>query len=139
MLKPRVILDTNILISYNLNPGVTIQNAVNLACEACVLLVSQDTFNELRAMMQRFVVKSYVTDQESAEFLASIIGMAEWIKILEQVTLCRDPKNNQFLELAVNGQADYLVTGDQDLLVLHPLRTTQIVTTAAFTQLLGSQ
>ena len=49
---------------------------------------------------------------------------------------CRDPKDNQFLELAVNGQADFIVTGDEDLLVLHPFRAIPILTPRDFLHVL---
>ena len=46
--------------------------------------------------------------------------------------ICRDAKDDKFLEVAVNGKADYLITGDRDLLVLHPFREIQIVSPATF-------
>ncbi|NJN72953.1 MAG: putative toxin-antitoxin system toxin component, PIN family [Limnothrix sp. RL_2_0] len=56
--------------------------------------------------------------------------------ILDTNTLVsRDPKDNKFLELAVDGNADYLITGDQDLLILHPFQKTQIITPAQFLKL----
>jgi len=57
------------------------------------------------------------------------IGM---VKTKEEITVCRDPKDNMILELAVAGQADYIVTGDKDLLALNPFRKIQIVTPAEF-------
>ena len=54
------------------------------------------------------------------------------IAVSSRIELCRDPKDNKFLELAADGQADYLITGDQDLLVLHPFQATQIFTPAQF-------
>ncbi|MFN8995035.1 MAG: putative toxin-antitoxin system toxin component, PIN family [Pseudomonadota bacterium] len=48
------------------------------------------------------------------------------------VTLSRDPKDDRFLEVALNGDADLLITGDQDLLVLHPFQSTTIITPAEF-------
>ena len=73
-----------------------------------------------------------LTVQESSEFLGAIIEVAEWVKILETVKACSDPKDDKFLELAVNGKAEYLITGDKDLLVLHPFNDTKIISTKEF-------
>ena len=53
-------------------------------------------------------------------FIAKFFDDVELIDIVETVIACRDRKDDKFLELAVNGRADYIITGDQDLLVLHP-------------------
>ncbi len=132
MTKPRVILDTNILISYNLKRSEPIATVVRTAFDHCTPLLSQETFDELRNVVERFVKRGYVSVDEASEFLGSVVEVAEWIKILETVKACRDPKDDKFLELAVNAQADYLVTGDQDLLVLNPFRNTQILSASDF-------
>jgi len=61
-----------------------------------------------------------------------IFSKAELITIVERITACRDPTDDKFLELAVNGRADMIVTGDLDLLVLHPFRGIPIITSVAF-------
>src|SRR5690606_14614806 len=127
MSKPRVILDTNVLISYVLKPNAGMARVVHTAFDQGSLLISQDTFDELRNVIERFVKRGFVTVQEASEFLGSIVEAAQWVKILETVQACRDPKDDKFLELAVNGQAAYLVTGDQDLLILHPFKETHIL------------
>lgn len=136
MSKPRVILDTNIFISYVLKPSVGMAQVVHKAFDIGIVLVSQDTFDELRNVMERFVKRGYVTVAEASEFLGSIVEAAEWVKILETVQACRDPKDDKFLELAVNGQAEYLITVDKDLLVLHPFRNTKILTSKDFANFL---
>jgi predicted nucleic acid-binding protein len=54
------------------------------------------------------------------------------VTITERVTECRDPKDDKFLELAVNGRADLIVSGDTDLLVLGAFRGIPVITPAAF-------
>ncbi len=54
------------------------------------------------------------------------------IEVDEIITECRDPKDNKYLELAVSGRADYLITGDQDLLILNPWRNLKIITAPEF-------
>ena len=55
------------------------------------------------------------------------------------ITDCRDPKDNKFLEIAVNGDADYILTGDQDLLILNPFRDILIVPPAYFLNLIRNR
>ena len=64
--------------------------------------------------------------------------LAEEVAITESVGACRDPKDDKFLELAVSGRADYLVTGDLDLLVLDPFRGVRILTPADFLAAVGA-
>lgn len=62
------------------------------------------------------------------------MAAAELVSITERIGACRDPKDDKFLELAVNGHADLIVSGDTDLLTLNPFRGIQIVTPATFVQ-----
>jgi putative PIN family toxin of toxin-antitoxin system len=64
--------------------------------------------------------------------LTTLLAGAELVDITEQIAACRDPKDDKFLELAVNGRADLLVSGDQDLLALNPFKGIPILTPAAF-------
>lgn len=62
------------------------------------------------------------------------MALAELVHIAERIAVCRDPKDDKFLELAVNGKADVIVSGDADLLVLNPFRGITIVPPATFVQ-----
>ena len=73
--------------------------------------------------------------EERDRFLESLIREAELVEIAESVQVCRDPKDDHVLELAVNGNASFVVTGDADLLELSPFREVRIMTPA---RLLGS-
>ncbi|MFN5861972.1 MAG: putative toxin-antitoxin system toxin component, PIN family, partial [Pseudanabaena sp.] len=54
------------------------------------------------------------------------------VEILNQVQLCRDPKDDKFIDLAMNGDASYLFTGDNDLLVLNPIANTSVINPRTF-------
>jgi len=60
------------------------------------------------------------------------MAAAERVVIVERIVACRDSTDDKFLELAVNGHADLILSGDKDLLALHPFRGMPIVTPAAF-------
>jgi putative PIN family toxin of toxin-antitoxin system len=61
-----------------------------------------------------------------------LVRIREFIEPKIEITECRDPKDNKFLELAVAGNADCIVTGDNDLLVLNPFRNIRIITPKEF-------
>jgi uncharacterized protein len=68
------------------------------------------------------------------EGVARILAAAESVPMAERIAACRDPTDDKFLELAVNGHADLIVSGDSDLLALNPFRGIPIVTPAVFVQ-----
>jgi len=63
-----------------------------------------------------------------------LMAIAELVPIIERIAACRDPTDDKFLELAVNGRADLIVTGDADLLTLNPFRSIPIIPPAVFVQ-----
>lgn len=74
----------------------------------------------------------YIDFETRTKVLSEIIEFAAIIEPVESISICRDPKDDMLLELAVGAMADYLVTGDNDLLVLDPFRGTRIVTPRQF-------
>jgi putative PIN family toxin of toxin-antitoxin system len=64
--------------------------------------------------------------------LETFVERAILVEIIEKVQECRDPKDDKILELALNGGAKYIVSGDKDLLVLNPFRDVKIVTVEEF-------
>ena len=70
--------------------------------------------------------------QVRSEFIFRLRLASELVEIIERVDLCRDKKDNKFLEVAINGRADYLITGDNDLLVLRPFQDIKIMTVNEF-------
>ena len=88
--------------------------------------------DEFVTVLMRIQSKGYIKQPETLALIHAYKELVEWVPIIERIEACRDPKDDKFLELAVNGQADYLVTGDKDLLVLHPFKTTQILSTKEF-------
>lgn len=62
------------------------------------------------------------------------MSAVELVAIIERIGACRDPTDDKFLELAVNGHADFVVSGDADLLVLSPFRAIPIISPAVYPQ-----
>lgn len=130
--EPRFVFDTNVVISAALLKRSTARRAFDKALNEGVLLASVETIDELYQVLGRADFARYVTEDERMEFLAVLLREAELVQVTQHVGECRDPRHNQFLELAISGHADCIVSGDQDLLVLHPFRGISIVTPRGF-------
>jgi uncharacterized protein len=128
----RFVLDTNILISATFSPQGLPRQAMNWAGQQGKILASDQTFAELANVVLRPRFERYARLAEREEFLEDFARNAEFVEIRELIVACRDPKDDPYLELAVNGGAECLVTGDEDLLVLHPFREIPILTARAF-------
>lgn len=87
---------------------------------------------ELYDVVSKPKFDKYVSLERRTQFIAVFLASATRIETASVVDVCRDPKDNRFLELARDGHADYIITGDDDLLVLHPYHDTKIVTLADF-------
>jgi putative PIN family toxin of toxin-antitoxin system len=131
----RAVFDTNVIVSAVLLPRSIPRQAFDHALDHGSILVSSATVAELNDVLRREHLNKYVEEQDRLEFLAALVRDAEVIEVADQVTECRDPKDNKFLELGVSGNATHIVTGDQDLLVLHPFRGISVVTPRAFLEM----
>jgi uncharacterized protein len=95
------------------------------------LLRSAATEQELIEVLRRPHIAA-VTAPSFRDGLAKMLADAEMVTITERIAACRDPGDDKFLELAVNGKAEMIVSGDADLLALNPFREIPIVTPAIF-------
>ena len=110
--------------------------AVKKAVQETDTLVSEATLNELADVLARPKFDPYVTLQERQEFIRLLgTDRGNGADCLSAIHECRDPKDNKFLEVAVNGEAEMIITGDEDLLVLDPFREIRIVTSAMFLEM----
>ena len=133
MRADRVVLDTNVLISAALSPNGAPRAVVEaLASADGVLLFSRETFHELRIRIMRSKFDNYVSRDERILFLAQLATITEWVRIGGATLGCRDPDDDKFLETALMGRADCLVTGDRDLLVMSPFHDLPILPPAEF-------
>jgi putative PIN family toxin of toxin-antitoxin system len=132
--RQRIVVDANALISRLLLPDSIPGRAVSKAMSTGQLLVSEATMNELADVLSRPKFDRYLSLEDRQEFFLLLGRVAELISILCSVRACRDPRDDKFLEVAVNGSADMIVTGDADLLVLHPFHNISILTPFAYLQ-----
>ena len=128
----RIVFDTNVLVSALMFPRSVPRQAFNLAYSTGKILASTATTLELEEVLSRKKFEKYFSMEERIQFVARFFADAEIIEIKEKITACRDRKDDKFLELAANGKADYIITGDQDLLVLHPFQNIVIISVSDY-------
>jgi putative PIN family toxin of toxin-antitoxin system len=129
----RIVLDTNVFVSAVLKVNSLPFIAVRWIDQHGGLLKSAATEREILNVLARPHIAA-VTIPAFRDDLAKMLAKAELVTITEPITACRDPHDDKFLELAVNGHADLIVSGDADLLALNPFREIPIVSPAVFVQ-----
>jgi putative PIN family toxin of toxin-antitoxin system len=132
MARARIVVDTNILVSRLLLANSVPAQALRKAVIEARLLVSDATMTELADVLARPKFDAYVSLEDRQQFFRLLGRIAEMVPVVHTIRACRDPRDDKFLELAVNGEADLIVTGDEDLLALHPFRGIPIITPAAY-------
>jgi len=128
----RVVIDTGVVVSAVLLTRSVPRQAFDFAASKGQLLISEATILELDEVLRRPKFNKYVAESLRLEFLASLVQVAEVVEIANQVIACRDPNDDKFLSLAVSGQATHIMSGDSDLLVLHPFRNIAILSPQEF-------
>ncbi|MCA9872070.1 MAG: putative toxin-antitoxin system toxin component, PIN family [Anaerolineales bacterium] len=137
MSKPRFVLDTNLIVSAALLEKSPARQAFEVALLQGSILVSEALQAELSEVLLRHKFDRYLSAEKRLRFLTSFISLAVPTAVTQSITICRDPKDNMVLELAVCGQASIIRTGDKDLLVLHPFRDISILSPHDFLEELG--
>jgi uncharacterized protein len=128
----RFVLDSNVIVSAILFARSKPRQVLDWAQDTGVVLMSESVFLELTDVLLRAKFDRYIARAKRLAFLETLAETVQFTEISEPVRACRDVKDDQYLELAVNGRAECIVTGDDDLLVLHPFRTIAILTVADF-------
>jgi len=126
------VFDTNSLISANLSPDSVNRKAYDRARETGIPVYSSDTLTEFTETLLRPKFDKYISSEKRLHAIAAFEKKGQLIQVSVSIDLCRDPKDNKFLELAVESSAACIITGDKDLLVLHPFKNIPILTAADF-------
>jgi uncharacterized protein len=126
------IFDTNVLISAALAKGSIPDNAFEQALEVGTILRSENVYAELKEVINRSKFDTYLRAIDRSRFLARYKTETLNVIVTHRVSLCRDPKDNMFLELALSGKANCIITSDPDLLVLNPFENIPIISPKEF-------
>jgi putative PIN family toxin of toxin-antitoxin system len=128
----RFVFDTNVIVSALLLTDSVSRRALDRALDRGRILLSFAVLKEINEVLGRKRFRKYVHEEDVRQFIAALAREAEWIEVATRITACRDARDDKFLELAVSGRAQYIVSGDSDLLVLSPFRGITVLTPQAF-------
>lgn len=127
----RIVLDTNLWISFLISKDFTKLDNLILS-HKCTFIFSEELLQEFITVAKRPKFRRFFSQNDLEELIETIEEYAEFIDVKTELNICRDPKDNFLLSLAQEGQADYLITGDKDLLALNNLGATTILTISDF-------
>ncbi|QTA78764.1 PIN domain-containing protein [Desulfonema limicola] len=131
----RVVIDTNIWISFLIGKMLSgLSEAI--INDKIIILFSVELFEELIEVLNRPKFQKYFSNDDIAELISLLHLKTEQVEVTEKFKDCRDPKDNFLLDLCVSGKADYLVTGDDDLLALNPFHGVEVTNYRSFQDIL---
>jgi putative PIN family toxin of toxin-antitoxin system len=128
----RLVLDTNVLVSAVLSPNSVSAKVLNWGEDNGIILYSAATLTELLSVLGRSKFAKYINSDDINGLSVRIRNAWFLVEILKEVKLCRDAKDDKFIEVALNGDASHLITGDADLLVLHPIQNIPVINPRTF-------
>ena len=128
----KFIIDTNILISGLLIKSSVSFKAIEKARDKGLLIFSEATFREFELVLFRKKFDRYLTEEERLQIIGKMYIEGVFEKVTTNLTISRDPKDDMFLNLAIDSKAFCIVTGDKDLLVLHPFEDIPILSPTDF-------
>lgn len=129
---PNVVLDTNTLVSAALRSGSIPDRALRFAVSQETILISEAVLLEYDEVLARAKFARILTSEKRISFLALLSAVAIVVDAPAVVTDCRDRKDNKFLDLALAGHADLIISGDSDLLDFDPWRGVRILMPASY-------
>lgn len=132
MSETRFVLDTNVLVSAALFKNSVARQAFNKAVVDGRILMSEPVWAELQNVFSRSRFDKYLSVELRTAFLTDLLAVVEQVEITEAIAVCRDPKDDKFLELALSGRATCILSSDKDLLVLQPFQEIEILAPADF-------
>lgn len=134
---PRIVFDTNALVSAAILPKSVSRRALLHAAGNLQLVHSEATWRELSEVIGRKKFDRYLSADARSEFLLLMARISEIVQTSSSITDCPDPKDNKFLELAVDANAAIIVSGDGHLKNMHPFRGIAILAAADFIRSVG--
>jgi putative PIN family toxin of toxin-antitoxin system len=133
----RVVIDTNIWISFLIGKAIAGLNQA-IINDRVIILFSDDLFCELIEVLNRPKFKKYFSESAIQNLISLLNEKVELIETSFRFDDCRDKKDNFLLDLAVSGNANYLVTGDSDLFILNPFKNVEIISYQHFQDIVST-
>ncbi len=129
----RVVFDTNIFISALVIPGSLAEKAIFKIIEGKdSLLISKDIINEVLSVL----ASKFERDREDLSHVAvTLTEIAELVKPSKRIEIFKDDPDNRILECAISGEADFLITGGKEMLLLREHKGVKIISLKEYVEL----
>jgi len=127
-----IVVDSNVLISAALSPKGTAAKVVSHIIRHHKVVFCNETFEELQTRLWRPKFDRYVTLEQRKLILHDLSAIAQWVEIDDEVRYSRDRDDDKFIATALAGNAEVIVSGDSDLLVLLNVNGIRILKLAGF-------
>ncbi|WP_373522407.1 putative toxin-antitoxin system toxin component, PIN family [Aquiflexum sp.] len=128
----RFVLDTNTIISAVLSPFSTNAEVLKKSLLIGAPVFSENVFNELNEVILRKKFDRYFSIKDRIRIIESLRSRFLFVEVSSNIHICRDPKDDMFLNLAIDAKATCIVTGDADLLELNPFKGIPILSPREF-------
>lgn len=129
------VIDTNVLVSALLFENSVPYKTLEKVLSVGHLLQSKETINELKNVLSRKKFEKYLDRGKIENFLSDLQSISLFLIVQEKVNRCEDPKDNMFLELAITGKADCIISGDDHLLRIENFEGIPLLTAKQFLEL----
>lgn len=127
----KIIIDTNLWISFIISNKLSLLDSLIFSGKI-TLIFSLELIKEIEATIAKPKLKKYFLSDGLVEMLTMFEPFINLVEVKSVVSVCRDPKDNFLLELAKDSKADYILTGDKDLLAIAKFGKTKIMTVTSF-------
>lgn len=127
----KVIFDTNVWIGFLIGKRLT-KIKQYISNRGITIVITNQLFTEIKTVTSRPKLKKYFPQQSVQELIELLETVAQNVEVKPTHFICRDLKDNFLLDLIDYSKADFLVTGDKDLLALNPFKTAQILSPLEF-------
>lgn len=127
-----VIFDCNVLLRAFISRGSISDKCWQKSKKSDIIIASQQTFDEFSSVFLRPKFDKYIALESRLKLIDVAQNLVKMISVSHTVIICRDAKDDMYLELALSGKADCIITNDDDLLVLHPFEKIPIITPKEF-------
>jgi len=135
----RLVLDTNTLLSAFLFSGNEAKLLEKIICGEVHAFISEDILEEFDRILDKPKLKRMLESESTTKSSIESILFLEFLLMFpkERISACRDPADDMILECAVEAKADYIISGDEDLLILGEFRGIKIVRTKEILDILN--
>lgn len=133
----KIIIDSNIWISFLIGKSLQgLQTHIN--SNLITIVTCEEQLQELREVFNKPKIRKYFSKEQILDFFELLDEASEKVILQTKVKICRDSKDDYLIALAIDSQADYLITGDYDLLDLVKVNNTNVVKYNEFNSIVNS-